>query len=243
MTRLAVQEFRRFLLANSRPVAVKFAMNYLAHGYRFLESPLRLAGTALPDCLSVVDRRVRLRGRRIRELLDQLSAEEREVAEGVLQHLRDDDLFHACPTFLMLESELTGRFRRVLTDRFDHRPPFLGHIVTELLLDAVIAEEHPGVLEGWYRSMESVSGEWIQTVVNRLATQSTLGLPTFLGKFLNARVLFDYLDDERLLVRLNQVLRRVTLPEIDGECLSVLSTARLLLRKHARALLQAVERA
>jgi hypothetical protein len=216
-------------------------MNYLAHGYRFLESPLRLAGTALPDCLSVVDRRVRLRSRRIRGLLNELSAEEREVAEGVLQHLRDDDMFHTCPTFLMLESELTGRFRRVLTDRFDHRPPFLGHIVTELLLDAAIAEEQPGLLEGWYRSMETISGEWIQAVVNRLATHTTFELPAFLGKFLGARVLFDYLDDQRLLVRLNQVLRRVTLPEIDSECLPVLSTGRLLLRKHARELLQAVE--
>lgn len=216
-------------------------MNYLAHGYRFLETPLRLAGTALPDCLSVVDRRVRLRGRRIRGLLEELSDEEREVAEGVLQHLRDDDVFHSCPIFLMLESELTGRFRQVLRDRFDHRPPFLGHIVTELLLDAAIAEEFPGVLERWYRAMETVSAEWIQAVVNRLATNSTLDLPTFLGKFLGARVLFDYLDDERLLVRLNQVLRRVTLPEIDAACLPVLGAGRLLLRKHAGELLRAVE--
>lgn len=216
-------------------------MNYLAHGYRFLQSPLRLVGTALPDCLSVVDRRVRLRGRRVRELLSELTADEREVATGVLQHLRDDDVFHACPTFLMLESELTGRFRRVLCDRFDHRPPFLGHIVTELLLDSVIAEEQPGILESWYRSMETVSAEWVQTVVNRLAVNSTLGLPEFLGKFLGARVLFDYLDNERLLVRLNQVLRRVKLPDIGSDCLPVLEAGRLLLRKHARELLQAVE--
>ena len=216
-------------------------MNYLAHGYRFLQTPLRLAGTALPDCLSVVDRRVRLRSRRIRGLLAELSSEEREVAEGVLQHLRDDDVFLACPTFLMLESELTGRFRRVLGDRFDHRPPFLGHIVTELLLDAVIAEEQPGVLEGWYRSMETVSADWIQSVVNRLATQSTLGLPAFLGKFLGARVLFDYLDDERLLVRLNQILRRVTLEPLDDRFLAILTEGRQLVYRHGADLLLAVE--
>ena len=33
-------------------------MNYFAHGVRFLEDPYFLAGTAVPDWLSVVDRRV-----------------------------------------------------------------------------------------------------------------------------------------------------------------------------------------
>jgi hypothetical protein len=216
-------------------------MNYLAHGYRFLEHPFRLAGTALPDCLSVVDRRVRLRSRRVLEVLPELGGAERELAEGVLQHLRDDDVFHGCATFLMLESDLTARFRRLIPDRFDHRPPFLGHIVTELLLDAVIAEQIPGVLSGWYRAMEQVSGEWIEGVVNRLSVRGTNGLAEFLKKFLRARVLADYGDNERLLVRLNQVLRRVTLPEIDGNCLGVLEDGRRLLRQHAGALLRAVE--
>ena len=218
-------------------------MNYLAHGYRFLEQPFRLAGTALPDCLSVVDRRVRLRSRRVLEVLPQLAGAERELAEGVLQHLRDDDVFHACPTFLMLESEMTSRFRRVIPDRFDHRPPFLGHIVTELLLDAVIAEQIPGALSGWYRAMEQVSGEWIQGVVNRISVRGTSGLSEFLAKFLGARVLADYGDNARLLLRLNQVLRRVTLPAIDGDCLGVLEDGRRLLRQHAGVLLRAVETA
>jgi hypothetical protein len=218
-------------------------MNYLAHGYRFLENPPFLAGTALPDFLSVVDRRVRLRSRRIVELFPELGGAEREVATGVLQHLRDDDVFHGCPIFLMLEAELTARFRRVIPDRFDHRPPFLGHIVTELLLDAEISERFPGSIGGWYSAMEAISGDWIQSVVNRLAVRSTTNLAGFLSKFLTARVLCDYVSDERLLFRLNQVLRRVTLPEIDEQCLGVLRDGRRLLRQHAESLLLAVETA
>ena len=37
------------------------AMNYLAHGFRFTDEPYFLAGTAAPDWLSVIDRKMRLR--------------------------------------------------------------------------------------------------------------------------------------------------------------------------------------
>jgi hypothetical protein len=110
-------------------------------------------------------------------------------------------------------------------------------------LDAVIAEQIPGALSGWYRAMEQVSGEWIQGVVNRISVRGTSGLSEFLAKFLGARVLADYGDNARLLVRLNQVLRRVTLPAIDGDCLGVLEDGRRLLRQHAGVLLRAVETA
>src|SRR3984957_18435669 len=51
--------------ARPSPVAVNrgpaISMNYFAHGIRFVDRPWFLAGTALPDWLSVIDRRVRLR--------------------------------------------------------------------------------------------------------------------------------------------------------------------------------------
>ena len=38
-------------------------MNYFAHGYAFLDDPYFLAGTAVPDWLSVIDRRMRARSK------------------------------------------------------------------------------------------------------------------------------------------------------------------------------------
>jgi hypothetical protein len=82
-------------------------MNYLAHGFRFLDSPLMVAGTAVPDWLSVADRKVRVRSRRIHECLETLDSDLRTIAEGMLQHLHDDDLFHRSVRFVMLEAELS----------------------------------------------------------------------------------------------------------------------------------------
>lgn len=216
-------------------------MNYLAHGYRFISSPLMLAGTAVPDWLSVVDRQVRVRSRVVTARFDELDATGREVATGILQHLDDDDRFHRCPRFMLLESAVSAMFRAFMPDQFDHRPPFLGHVLTELMLDAVIAERDPKVLRTYYQAMQHVAADEIQNVVNLLARFQTDRLSGFIDQFRRVQFLFDYLDDRSLLARLNQVLRRVKLPGISEETLPVLAEARRLVRIHADELLHWVE--
>ncbi len=216
------------------------AMNYLAHGFRFLDSPLMVAGTAVPDWLSVADRRVRVRSRRIHEHLDSLDADLRTIAEGMLQHLHDDDLFHRSVRFVMLEAELSLRFRRIMPDRFDHRPALLGHIVIELLLDDFIARQFSEVLDVYYAALSQVSELQIQEAVNAVATRTTDRLAGFVQQFRITKFLYDYADDTRLLGRLNQVMKRVTLPSLDSDCLPVLRDARQLLNEHGEELLHAV---
>ena len=53
--------------------------------------------------------------------------------------------------------------------------------------------------------------------------------------------MYDYADDSRLLTRLNQVLRRVTLEPLDECFLSVLREGRQLLTEFGANLLLAVE--
>lgn len=221
--------------SHSNPV-----MNYLAHGFRFLDSPLMVAGTAVPDLLSVADRRVRVRSRRIHEHLDLLDPDLRTIAEGMLQHLHDDDLFHRSVRFVMLEAELSLRFRRIMPDRFDHRPALLGHIVIELLLDNFIAQQMSEVLDDYYTALSQVSALQIQDAVNAVATRTTDRLAGFVQQFRVTKFLYDYADDTRLLGRLNQVMKRVTLPSLDSDCLPVLHDARQLLNRHGEELLHSV---
>jgi len=199
-----------------------------------------VAGTAVPDWLSVVDRRVRVRSRRINERLNELDAEHRIIAEGMLQHLHDDDLFHRSVRFVMLESELTVRFRRIMPDQFDHRPALLGHIVVELLLDDFIAQQMPEILNDYYAALSQVSAVQIQEAVNAVATRPTMELARFVNLFRTTKFLYDYSDDARLLLRLNQVMQRVTLPPLAADSLPVLREARRLLNQHGEELLEAV---
>ena len=72
-----------------------------------------VAGTAVPDWLSVADRRVRVRSRRIHEHLDSLDTDLRAIAEGMLQHLHDDDLFHRSVRFVFRDTP--DRLRAIAT--------------------------------------------------------------------------------------------------------------------------------
>lgn len=200
-------------------------MNYFAHGVRFLDRPYFLAGTALPDWLSVADRQVRLRSKRVAPFDDGGDSPESQLAAGILQHLHDDAWFHNSPAFAQVMGQLTRSFRELLPEPDDHRPGLLGHIVTELLLDAVLISRNPDALETYYRRMQEVEALRVQAAVNLMSPRSTERLAWFIGAFHNERFLGDYLVPERMLYRLNQVLRRVTLPPLPQEAVAVLESA------------------
>ena len=213
-------------------------MNYLAHGIRFLDRPYFMAGTAVPDWLSVVDRRVRMRSKRIEPLLPNWpeGSPEREVALGILQHLSDDDWFHTTLGFSDITGRIAGLFRAALPgDTF--LCGFLGHIVTELLIDAELSERHPLHLEGYYRSLQSIDPHVVQRVVNASARDTTDLLSEFIPLFIAEGFLRDYRDSAKLRRRLNQVMQRVKLEQLPETTIEVLTAGRALVATHLTALL------
>ena len=189
-------------------------MNYLAHGWRFTDDPYFLAGTAVPDWLCVADRGVRVRSKRAAEWTNNRNAEIAAVARGICQHHADDRWFHESRAFAELSLDFSRRIRGVLPADEGYRPWFLGHILVELLLDAVLFEQQPERLAAYYAALSQIEGAVIETAINQMALQSTTRLRDFIAIFCRERFLYDYADDGKLLVRLNQVMRRVQLPAL-----------------------------
>lgn len=212
-------------------------MNYFAHGRPFLDRPYFVAGTALPDWLSVVDRRVRLRARFVEPFAAGEPAPAVDLAAGVLQHLRDDAWFHATPAFAHVSAVLSRRFRMELPADDDHRPGFLGHILTEMLLDAVLIDREPARLDAYYDVFRELDPHLIERAVNSMARVPTERLAHFIPLFHRERFLADYQEPSRLLVRLNQILRRVKLAPLPAGIESLLREARSVVEDHAVQLL------
>lgn len=214
-------------------------MNYFAHGRRFVADPYFLAGTAVPDWLGVVDRRVRVRSRQALLHVDADDPRTASIARGILQHLSDDDWFHQTLAFAELSLELCRMLRGALPADEGFRPHFLGHILVEILLDGALIADDPASLDAYYAAVESVDGQCVQAVVNQMAARPTHNLGTFIPLFSRERFLSDYADDGKLLFRLNQVMRRVRLPLLPAETSDLLAECRPLVTARKDELLLA----
>jgi hypothetical protein len=105
------------------------------------------------------------------------------------------------------------------------------------LLDAVLIEDEPQRLEAYYRTCDSLEGEPIAAAVEQMLDRSSGPLAQWVGRFSSERFLWDYLEDEKLLFRLNQVMRRVGLPALPDAFQEVFPQARLDVRARRDELL------
>jgi hypothetical protein len=212
-------------------------MNYLAHGRRFTHDPYFLAGTAAPDWLSVIDRRMRLRSKTVVHFADDVDPQRAAFARGVLRHHADDDWFHQQRAFVELSLQFTLQIRELLAPDDGFRPSFVGHILVELLLDACLDEDDPQLLPAYYTALNELDPQVLQLHINALATKQTELLTNFIPRFQTERFLADYRDDQRLLHRLNQVMRRAKLLPLPESFLQILPRARKKVREQMSELL------
>jgi hypothetical protein len=215
-------------------------LNYLAHALPFLDRPYFVAGTAVPDWLAVADRAVRVRAKHAAPLVEAEDPCLAAVAGGLLQHFRDDRRFHETRAFAETSLELTAAFRRALGPETGFRAAFLGHVLVEVLLDAELAAEDVARLDAYQRALEAIEPRGVQNAVNRMVRQPTLRLAPLIDLFRRERILWDYLEDAKLWVRLNQVLRRVGLPCLPDQAAAVLPLGRQLVRRRRRELLEGI---
>jgi len=215
-------------------------MNYFAHALPFLDQPYFMAGTGVPDWLTVVDRRVRVRTKHVEPFLHDPDPHTAAVAGGIVQHLRDDARFHNTRAFLETCLELTARVRDALAAEAGFRPSFLGHLLLEVLLDAALAAEQPASLEKYYQVLEAVDATVVQRAVNRISPVPSDRLALMIRQFCRHRVLWDYLEDGKLMVRLNQVLGRVGFEPLPAGFLDVLPAARRLVAARKSELLDGI---
>ena len=245
-------------------------MNYFAHALPFLDQPYYVAGTGVPDWLTVADRPVRLRSKHAEAFRADSDPCVAAIAGGVLQHFRDDARFHASRAFAETSLAMTVMVRDALADgKGDRhrlperpfgcfaqtvpvplsvapagetglRPAFLGHLLVELLLDAALVADDPHRLTEYYRILAAVDPGRVEAAVNRMAPRPTGRLAVFMGLFLRERILWNYLEDDKLLMRLNQVMRRVGLDTLPDQFVALLPAAREFVLERKDALLEGI---
>lgn len=220
-------------------------MNYLTHAHQLLldlgddVDPYEIAGTSLPDWLGVVDRKVRVRSAAAATVLGDPNPQVIALARGVMRHHHDDGWFHETETFRLLCVEFAQELRQRCGDDTGMRSGFVGHVLVEILLDATLSERHLDLLDRYYRAVGLIDPLLIQTCVDRLSRVTSERVAGIVPRLISEGFLRDYSNDEKLRVRLNQVMRRVRLPELPETLLEWLPEARERVRESCDALITA----
>jgi hypothetical protein len=201
-------------------------MNYFAHGRMYVDDPYFLAGTAVPDWLSVVDRKVRARSKNAATFVDDADPRVASLARGIVQHHHDDRWFHETRAFAELSMAFSRMIRELLPADDGLRPSFVGHILVEILLDAELIVVDTAVLDRYYLALDAADPWCVAEAVGQIARRDAAGLATLIPAFSRERFLPDYLSDAKLCFRLNQVMRRVKLPPLPESFAELLPTAR-----------------
>ncbi|TWT70390.1 hypothetical protein [Crateriforma conspicua] len=200
-------------------------MNFLCHALPYLNDPMMAIGTGVPDWLSVVDRKIRARSRMAASYVDDSDPVLSAIARGIVRHHDDDRWFHGTEAFVTTNLQFAVQLRDQLPGDEGFRPSFVGHILIEVLLDASWLRQQPDFGERYYAELAGAPLEHIQHCVNVITGRPTDRLVEVLQRFTRSRFLFDYLDQERLLFRLNQVMNRVGLSPLPESLLPWLAQA------------------
>ena len=203
----------------------------------------------MPDWLSYINRKIRARQKYAEPFVDDVDPQIAEVAKGIVQHHVDDHRFHTSRAFTEMSLDFAVRLRKVLADEESMRPSFLGHIIIELLLDSHLHNRLPGFLDRYYQALSSINPEVVQSAVNRITATAktrrpmpqTNKLAVLIPKFVTERFLYDYERDDLLVMRLNQVLKRIRLNQIPDDVLPFVAEARVEVNDRAEELLVAEE--
>lgn len=212
-------------------------MNCFTHALPFLDDAYLAVGTCLPDFTGAFDRKCRLREKEAEKFIHDADPVIASVARGVVQHHRDDDWFHRKPKFNELILKFGMELRGLFQNERSMRPSLIGHIIVEMFLDAYLNARHPGEMERFYKQVESVDPDRIQSAANLFANRPTDKLVLATRRFAEARFLFDYDQDEGLIYRINQVLGRVRLKAVPAQMIDWVPSARERVYRHAPELL------
>lgn len=212
-------------------------MNFLSHALPYLDAPLLAVCTGIPDWLSVVDRKIRIRPRMATAHLDSSDTVVATVARGVMQHIEDDRWFHASEAFVQTNLQLAVELRDLLPDDAGFRPMFLGHVLIEVLLDAMWIEQDRNLAERYYDAVERCVAPEIERAINVISGKPSSKIAATIDRYADAAFLYDYGDDDRLHWRMNQVMNRVGLVPLPDQVCQWYASARSTVASRRRRLL------
>ena len=193
-------------------------MNFIAHFFLDKEHPQGLfaIGVATPDLLSIYNAELRIKKAHLKGLDSSgFSDDELFFLEGIRRHFYADGVFHSSAFFF----EETGYISDLLIEFFPKteipRKFFIAHVLLELLMDKVIIQDNPGILELYYDHYQSTNGIRVKNITEKISGRKLPHYERFMEKFTRQQYLQEYRRWDHIAFVLRRVLQRVNIHEHD----------------------------
>jgi hypothetical protein len=185
-------------------------MNFLSHYYFYRNShPYYNTGLVLPDLVkSFCKTHLKPLDSFTHPFLDMLN-------EGSKVHLKSDGIFHNSDFF---KNTLKYFSEQLDTEVKWPRKWFLNHLLCEILLDRHLMDQNSELCTNFYAELETVKVEQISLYLKLSHVPNYQNFNIGYEKFVSYRFIFDYIHNEKIIMALNRVYKRVGIDyEFDEE--------------------------
>lgn len=182
-------------------------MNFISHfylEYACKDIPYIIAGLAIPDLWHT---QLNLYAPR-HENNETLELHQFKV--GLQKHFLADKVFHNSDYFISMSEWANENIRKINTSAQLKRKFFLVHVAIELVLDRVLIQNYPHLVEEFYTCFEKISPQQVQTYMEHIYYYNFDGLAERITQFTTQKRIYEYLNDEKLLALLDWMMQKIT---------------------------------
>lgn len=201
-------------------------MNFLSH--YFLDRNTNdncyfFAGLCVPDLLSLYARIFRIPFQKI-EFEEEEKSDYNNFLKGLKRHEQVDGLFHNSEFFRQQMRNVSELLRAQKFHSQNLRSFFLAHIVVELMLDKILIQRYPELLDDYYKTLERVDLNLFYQFLNQMNQKwmgtdekNILTLKDAMQRFCKRKFLTGFVNRANIIFALNRMRMSVGLDELSNE--------------------------
>ncbi len=185
-------------------------MNYLSHYVVDCRSgnPYYNTGLILPDFAKQWIPNFRT------SPLKRLSVEQTQLLEGALKHYQSDKIFHASSFFSHYQEIVNGKLKSLPFSELLTRKWFIGHVLTELLIDRSIVQNFPELTDAFYDNLNKSDSVELDGLFSAFGVHDSAPFLDIFNHFRQVKYIYYYADNNKFLYSLSRIMMRVGLPEM-----------------------------
>lgn len=136
---------------------------------------------------------------------------------GSKQHYQSDAVFHNSEFFKKNTHLLDELFTRHDFPRQNQRIWFLSHILFELLIDRVLIQQYPQMLQDFYTSLHKTDLEVVVAYLQYSKKDGAGQFTKFWKGFIESQYMQYYVLDDKFLYSINRILQGAKQPPLTNE--------------------------